>query len=380
MRDLDGAPPLIVHQAEAAGERHPYEVLFRSAHKLLMDSATSEFLFCLEFWAGDAELFREVFAPAVAAVEESLALFLPNCHDLVGISLMLRINHEHQLIMSRRRAPCLDAYLDKVSLTLWPRFKLLLDAQLASIRNAALQTESLQAQPVTRRCAELVSSLQGMHSVGGADGQAEAQADRLRGALFELLGRMAKQLGQRKQRMVFLVNNFEAVLAVLREAAKGEPGCEGAEASPTFLFFNEQLLAQVHLLVDDELADQFNPLITFVQRAEGAYKAAEAGGAPRCTLPQYGPSDAEPVLRDFSVRWQTSLEEIHGSIFSAFGNTQRSLDILQRTLSQLLLFYTRLTGPEGVLVTYCGPEGAVLCRSAVPTQTILAEIKRLLHR
>ncbi len=90
MRDLDNAPPLIVHQAEAAGERHPYEVLFRSAHKLLMDSATSEYLFCHEFWAGDNTIFREVFAPAVAAVEENLSLFLPNCHDIVGIILMVR--------------------------------------------------------------------------------------------------------------------------------------------------------------------------------------------------------------------------------------------------------------------------------------------------
>jgi hypothetical protein len=109
-------------------------VLFRSAHKLLMDSATSEYLFCHDFWAGDQGIFREVFAPAIAAVDENLSQFLANCFDVGSIILMarvraggvaartglrrslvaqIRINHEHQVIMSRRRAPCLDTYLDK---------------------------------------------------------------------------------------------------------------------------------------------------------------------------------------------------------------------------------------------------------------------------
>ena len=77
-------------QAEAAGEKFHYEALFRSAHKLLMDSATSEYLFCHDFWAGDQTIFREVFAPAVAAVEENLGQFLANCVDLSGIILMVR--------------------------------------------------------------------------------------------------------------------------------------------------------------------------------------------------------------------------------------------------------------------------------------------------
>ena len=77
-------------QAEAAGEKYPYEVLFRSAHKLLMDSATSEYLFCHDFWAGDQASFREVFAPAVAAVDENLSQFLTNCFDISSIILMVR--------------------------------------------------------------------------------------------------------------------------------------------------------------------------------------------------------------------------------------------------------------------------------------------------
>ena len=50
---LETTPPLIIHQAESSGVKFPHERLFRSAHKLLMDTATFEYLFCAEFWAGD---------------------------------------------------------------------------------------------------------------------------------------------------------------------------------------------------------------------------------------------------------------------------------------------------------------------------------------
>lgn len=57
--------------------------------------------------------------------------------DAVGLLLMIRINFHHQLIMSRRRLPCLDHYLDRVNLLIWPRFKVVLEAHITSIRNAS---------------------------------------------------------------------------------------------------------------------------------------------------------------------------------------------------------------------------------------------------
>lgn len=424
LRDLETAPPLIFHQArrllttkrqwglgcqyqcpahyyllppppnllasavqaEAAGERHPYEVLFRSTQKLLTDSATSEYLFCHDFWAGDAAIFREIFAPALAAVEESLVLFLGGCHDVGALILLLRVNAGHQAVMARRRAPCLDAFLDRVNALLWPRLKQLFDAHTSSVRAASERallpnTAQLGAHPVVRRFADLAASLHPLQALGGEAQGLAAGLERLRAVVCDLLMRMGKLLGARKRQMVFFINNFEAVVAVLRAASQGgDPGCEGADATPLFAFFSEGLARQTHLLVDEELADQFNPLMAFVQSAEAAYKAADAAGQPRAPLPQFGPDDAAPLLRDFAVRWQTSLDEIHRSIVGVFGPGQRSHDILQRTLSQLLLFYTRLTGPEGVLATYCGAAGAALCRDAVPTNVILAAIKSVVFR
>jgi hypothetical protein len=44
-------------------------------------------------------------------------------HDLLCVLLMIRLNAEHRALMVARRVPCLDDYLDRVNLLLWPRFK-----------------------------------------------------------------------------------------------------------------------------------------------------------------------------------------------------------------------------------------------------------------
>ena len=94
----------------------------------------------------------------------------------------IRINHEHQVIMSRRRAPCLDAYLDKVNMMLWPRFKVVFDAHLASVRGASERTlvgDDLQGHYVTRRYAEFAASAHSLAGVNG-DGQLDQNMARRR--------------------------------------------------------------------------------------------------------------------------------------------------------------------------------------------------------
>ncbi|KAJ0024208.1 hypothetical protein Pint_06920 [Pistacia integerrima] len=54
-------PALIPHISETSSLKYPYEVLFRSLHKELMDTATSEYLFCDDFLVEES-IFYEIFA------------------------------------------------------------------------------------------------------------------------------------------------------------------------------------------------------------------------------------------------------------------------------------------------------------------------------
>ncbi|KAL5656501.1 hypothetical protein ACJX0J_035820, partial [Zea mays] len=54
-------PTLIPHIAEAKSQKYSYEVLFRSLQKLLIDTATSEYLFTDDFF-GEESIFHDIFA------------------------------------------------------------------------------------------------------------------------------------------------------------------------------------------------------------------------------------------------------------------------------------------------------------------------------
>lgn len=399
---LETTPPLIIHQAESSGVKFPHERLFRSAHKLLMDTATFEYLFCAEFWAGDHPgVFSDLFAAPLAAMEEHLAgasasagpassLFGgTGTHDAVGLLLMIRVNREHRVIMSRRRVPCLDHYLDGVNLSLWPRFKAVFDAHIKSVTDAtaspsgvdALWTDDVRTHYVTRRYAEFASAMLALGD-GLEDGQLGSNLERARAAVVELLERLADKFApNRKRRTVFLVNNYDCACSVLREVravGQNEDAAEGTssvDGGATRKFFEEGLAAHCDAFVEEELAGRFGKLIDFTRRAEAARREDEETATTSPGDEDLNPTTGAMLMRDFAERWKGAIETMHKDVIGNFGNLHRGMDVLQRALSQLLIYYTRFCGPEGVLARM-GPEGAALCKDAISNPAFIYEIKR----
>ncbi|GLC44043.1 hypothetical protein PLESTB_000222700 [Pleodorina starrii] len=229
-------PAIIPHQAEHDGQKFPYEVIFRNVHKLLLDTATSEYLFCCDFFDEDEGLpvFKDMFAPIVAVVEGDLVANLQNIGDLICILLMIRINHDHRKLMLRRRVPSLDDYLDRVHLLLWPRFKLLFDGQLQSIRpgvERSLFVDSSAPHFVTRRYAALSSSMLVLMAGydSGDPGIFKAQSfvdmmERLWQSMHDLLLRMSNLFKDRRTGIIFLIVQYNHIHITLRAAAAGSVG------------------------------------------------------------------------------------------------------------------------------------------------------------
>ncbi|KAE9452330.1 hypothetical protein C3L33_15767, partial [Rhododendron williamsianum] len=188
-------PALIPHIAEASSRKYPYELLFRSLHKLLMDTASP-----------------------FAVIDEHFNTILPNCFDAIGLMLMIRIIHQHQ-----------------VNISLWPRFKMVFDMHLSSLRNAnvkALWEDDVHPHYVMRRYAEFTASL--IHlNVEFGHGQIELNLERLRMAANDLLVKLAKMFPKPKLHTVFLINNYDMTIAVLKEA--------GPEGGKIQLHFEELL-------------------------------------------------------------------------------------------------------------------------------------------
>ncbi|KAF5946711.1 hypothetical protein HYC85_016939 [Camellia sinensis] len=356
LKEID-EPALIPHIAEASSRKYPYEVLFRSLHKLLMDTASSEYLFCDDFF-GKESIFYEIFAGPFVVIDEHFNSILPNCFDAIGLMLMIRIIHQHQIIMSRRRIPCLDSYLDKINIALWPRFKMVFDMHLSSLRNANVKTlweDDVHPHYVMRRYAEFTASL--IHlNVEYGDGQLDLNLERLRMAIDDLLVKLAKMFPKPKLQTVFLINNYDMTIAILKEA--------GAEGGKIQLHFEELLKNNTAIFVEELLLEHFSDLIKFVKTR--ASEDPTSGPERAITV-----SEVEPLVKDFASRWKAAIELMHNDVITSFSNFLCGMEILRAALTQLLLYYTRLTDCIKRIVG-----GTALNKDLVSISSIMYEIKK----
>ncbi|XP_042061757.1 vacuolar protein sorting-associated protein 52 A-like isoform X1 [Salvia splendens] len=387
LKEIDESA-LIPHIAEASSKKYPYEVLFRSLQKLLMDTATSEYLFCDEFF-GEESMFYDIFAGPFLVIDEHMNTILPNCFDAIGLMLMIRIIYQHQLIMSRRRIPCLDSYLDKVNISLWPRFKIVFDMHVNSLRNAnvrGLWEDDVHPHYVMRRYAEFTASLIQLN-VDYGDGQLELNLERLRMSVDDLLVKLAKLFQKPKSQTIFLINNYDMTIAVLKEA--------GPDGGKIQMYFEELLKSNTAIYVEELLAEHFRDLIKFVKTRActsrnifffyyncrlyfweiGLYlifihelsaEDPRSGSGQPITA-----SEVEIIVKDFGSRWKAAIELMHNDVITSFSNFLCGMEILRAALTQLLLYYTRLSDCTKKIAG-----GSALNKDLVSISSIMYEIKK----
>ncbi|KAJ0843910.1 putative cullin repeat-like-containing domain superfamily [Helianthus annuus] len=356
LKEID-EPSLIPHIAEASSKKYPYEVLFRSLHKLLMDTATSEYVFCGDFF-GEESVFYEIFSGPFAVMDEHFGTVHPNSFDAIGIMLMIRITHQHQLIMSRRRIPCLDSYLDKVNISLWPRFKMVFDMHINSLRNAnvkALWEDDVHPHYVMRRYAEFTASLIQLN-VDYGDGQLDLNMERLKMAIDDLLIKLAKTFTKPKLQTVFLINNYDMTIAVLKET--------GPEGGKIQAHFEDLLKNYIAVYVEELLLEHFGNLIKFVKTR--ASEDPNSGSDKPITV-----AEVEPLVKDFGSRWKAAIELMHSDVITSFSNFLCGMEILRAALTQLLLYYTRLSDCMKKI-----DGGSALNKDLVSISSIMYEIRK----
>lgn len=399
--DAASAPPLLLHVAQQENHKLPYEAIFRNVQQHLMNSATSEYLFLLDFFKasyGDNQLLRSrdlflrVFAKTLSSCLENLENYLFTCYDAVGLLLMVRLTYAQRLVMEKRRIPVLDSYFDRVTLLLWPRFKAVFDLNLMSVKTAKVKklgAIDLHPHYVIRRYAEFAASVLSlsMYTQRGAnvdDATAISSAQMhengagdmvlnnlvvLRDEILGLLARLAEQHKNSKDRCVFLVNNYDLVLSLFQERR-----IISEETSR----FEELLAEQRERFVEEELQTWYAKLIQFVRQNESltlgksgiAGTSAAAGGSASADVDT---AQIEKIVREFASTWKSGIEKMNGNIMKYFSNFRNGMEILKQVLTQLLLYYTRFV--EIVKRSY-GQRQPPFGSDIVTTQEILYEIKK----
>lgn len=160
------APILVPHTAQRGEQRYPFEALFRSQHYALLDNSCREYLFICEFFivSGPAahDLFHAVMGRTLSMTLKHLESYLADCYDAIAVFLCIHIVLRFRNIAAKRDVPALDRYWEQVLALLWPRFELILEMNVQSVRSTDPQRlGGLDTRPhyITRRYAEFSSAL-----------------------------------------------------------------------------------------------------------------------------------------------------------------------------------------------------------------------------
>ncbi|KAI8615484.1 Sac2 family-domain-containing protein [Chytriomyces sp. MP71] len=332
---------VLAHIAEEQKLKFPYEVLFKSINRLLMDNASSEYMFTTEFffspWRRGAKVtgsasdpttvgavFFEIYEPTLKFLQGALKQYIDNSYDAVGILLCIRLNSFHLRIMQKRRIPCLENFMNLLNILLWPRFQAIIDLHIESLRKIGKVSTHKDAHPhfITRRYAEFAASVLALND-GFDDALLVNSLVRLRNEVESLLFRMTDELPQRKDKLILLINNHDLVASVLNEY--NLPCFEEEKA-----YFASSLETKTGEFVEEELKNAFGFLMEFVDRAE-----------LEKNLDTLDTGRFEAIASQFNNQWKQGIAQVNTSILQSFPNFQNGARILHAAFTLLLLFYKR---------------------------------------
>lgn len=179
---------------------------------------------------------------------------------------------------------------------------------------------------ITRRYAEFSAAL-----VGISESFPSELVNRLLAVLQEevecFILRMAAVFPQRKEQLIFLINNYDMVLGILMERTRDNS--KEAES------FREQLNTRSAEYVEEILSPHFGGIMQFVKEGEALVEKGQADEL------KHHERKALALVQSFSAGWKRSLEELNREILSSFPSLVTGSTLLQLALTQLVQYYHR---------------------------------------
>ncbi|XP_053366646.1 vacuolar protein sorting-associated protein 52 homolog [Clarias gariepinus] len=328
--ELEG-PILIPHAVQRADTRYPYETLFRSQHYALLDNGCREFLFLSDFFmvTGNSalDLFNNVMGKTLSMFLKNISTYVSDCYDSIAVFLCIHIILRFKNITAKRNIPALDKYWEAVLEMLWPRFKLILEMNIQSIRDTDPQKLGvLDTRPhyITRRYAEFSSAIVSINQTFPNE-RTNALLGQLQIEVENFVLKMAAEFPSRRDQLIFLINNYDMMLGVLMERA--------ADDSKEVEGFQQLLLARTQEFIEEILAPPFGGMITFVKESEALIEKGQ--------LDKLKNDEARitQLVRGFSSTWKQSVEALSQDVMRSFTNFKNGTSIIQGALTQLIQYY-----------------------------------------
>ncbi|KAJ3302058.1 Vacuolar protein sorting-associated protein 52 [Kappamyces sp. JEL0829] len=354
---------IVPDHAREGGKKFPYEALFKSLTRLLIDNASSEFVFTCEFFSDPQNptsqdslnsFFSQVFEPTLKFVENTIRAYIDSTYDAIGLLFCIRVNTQNIRIMQKRRLPHLENFLNLLNILLWPRFQSIMGFHIDSLKKADPKKLVTSREPavhyIVRRYAEFAASIITLNQ-SYDDALLLNSLSRLRSELESLMYRLAAEYPDKKTALAFWINNLDLVILTMNEHSSPDFDSERA-------FFETLLEQKTEEFVGYQLTPHIGNLIEALPRLEKD---------PQKAIKEV----LEKLAVDFNTNWKPSIEKIHEDLTKVFPNFKNGAHVLHATLAALVLYYKRF-----LTVWDVACKGVKTKVVPIGIQTVLVEIKK----
>uniref|UniRef100_A0A7I5EBR7 Vacuolar protein sorting-associated protein 52 homolog n=1 Tax=Haemonchus contortus TaxID=6289 RepID=A0A7I5EBR7_HAECO len=332
--------PLIVpHAAQEANQKFQFEALFRSIHLAFVDHCSHEFLFLTDFFmvSGQtaidlhAKVMGRAMAHLVRAFDERIAVNF----DCISLHLCICLCDKFHRLLTEREIPSMSGYWEAISNQLWTRLAQVMQMHNDSVK--ALDVKRMQTpidtRPhyIVRRYAELTCAFLVVTESSGRElgPKMEAILESCEDAVEQLLLRMSACLPNPRDRLVFLINNYDLTLGIIDERV--------VQDSRIHSIIHELEQKAIGEFVEATLQPHFSSLLSFVSECEPLVQQGHTH-----LLVRYN-DKLTAVVQTFSANWRRSIDAINGEVVKSFTNFKNGTNILQAVFTQLVQYVQRFS-------------------------------------
>lgn len=226
------------HAAEDDKGTHYLEVPFRAFNLALLDNASAEYSFLMEFFFKQPQQstnrkFIEIFQPTFELGYALTKQVTDTTLDALGVLTCVRLNNHFAFELQRRKVPAVEGYVNATNMLLWPRFQIIIDSHCESIRKATTALSGKPAgsalslttsvgqttapHPLTQRYANFLQGILALSSEAGDDEPVSNSVGRLKNDFEAFLIKLSKGVSEARKRERFLYNNYSLVCTIISE-------------------------------------------------------------------------------------------------------------------------------------------------------------------
>ncbi|KAK6046784.1 Vps52 / Sac2 family protein [Cooperia oncophora] len=315
-----------------------FEALFRSIHLAFVDHCSHEFLFLTDFFMVSGQTAIDLHAKVsamrlicVAPFDERIAVNF----DCISLHLCICLCDKFHRLLTEREIPSMSGYWEAISNQLWTRLAQVMQMHNDSVK--ALDVKRMQTpidtRPhyIVRRYAELTCAFLVVTESSGRElgKKMEAILESCEDAVEQLLLRMSTCLPNARDRLVFLINNYDLTLGIIDERV--------VQDSRIHSIIHELEQKAIGEFVEATLQPHFSSLLSFVSECEPLVQQGHTH-----LLVRYN-DKLTAVVQTFSANWRRSIDAINGEVVKSFTNFKNGTNILQAVFTQLVQYVQRFS-------------------------------------